>query len=181
MQNFKILFFIFMILCSVNLFAQGALSDEAITLAVATKINKNPDVKKFNVEVKAQSGIVSLSGEVNTLRDVTMLVELAESIDGVQDVIIPGLVTAGGSQGLNDAVIAGKIMGTYLRKRVFGDIDMYHLPVVATSNNGLVFLDGTVDNRVQFLSSIKIAQQIQGVHRVISRLNIRFSNVNMGS
>jgi hyperosmotically inducible periplasmic protein len=66
--------------------AGDALSDAGITTAVKTKMLADPDVGGLKIDVDTASGIVTLTGNVNSPAEKRRAVEIAKGTDGVKDV-----------------------------------------------------------------------------------------------
>lgn len=63
-----------------------ALSDAGITTAVKTKMLADPDVGGLKIDVDTASGIVTLTGNVNSPAEKRRAVEVAKGTDGVKEV-----------------------------------------------------------------------------------------------
>lgn len=175
----QIAFFALLFIFNAKAFAENPLSDAEITGKITAEIAKYPELAKQSLTIRTDQGVVTIFGTIDTLKNAELAIEIAASIKDVKIVTAPNLNVTNATNGLADALIAGNIKGTYLREKIFGDIPLVKLPVQVTSNNGLVFLDGAVDNRDQLRNAILVAQKIPGVTRVISRLNIRPASVSM--
>ena len=66
--------------------AGEALGDAGITTAVKTKLLADPDVSGLKINVDTSSGIVTLTGDVNTAAEKRRAVELAKETTGVTSV-----------------------------------------------------------------------------------------------
>lgn len=96
--------------------------------------------------------------------------QLAESVDGVRDVDTEKLKIKESKHPMDDAYITAKVKGLFIQHDLFSDEDVATMPVSVETNNGIVYLSGTVDNEEQLKNAIKIAKTVKGVNKVESRL-----------
>ena len=61
-------------------------TDETLAAKVETELFRDPDVPKGQINVNAQDGVVQLRGEVPSEDMISVLVDKARSVQGVQDV-----------------------------------------------------------------------------------------------
>jgi osmotically-inducible protein OsmY len=66
--------------------AGGAMGDAGITTAVKTKLLADPDVSGLKIDVDTASGVVTLTGNVNTPAEKRRAIELAKETTGVSSV-----------------------------------------------------------------------------------------------
>lgn len=76
-------------------------------------------------------------------------------------------------QVMSDTAITAKIKGLFVSEKVFGDKDISISGVKVTTKNGIVHLKGVVETETQADNAIKIAKSVQGVKKVIFKLNVR--------
>ena len=77
------------------------------------------------------------------------------------------------SQVMSDTAITAKIKGLFVSEKVFGDKDISISGVKVITKNGIVHLTGTVATETQADNAIKIAKSVNGVIKVIFKLNVR--------
>ncbi|RDI40987.1 BON domain-containing protein [Aquicella lusitana] len=149
------------------------MSDADITAAINGKLSADPLTTGSTVNVTTQNGTVTLNGTVNTDADVSKVVELAESTAGVKDVNTTNLNVKESKQPLADTIITAKVRGIFIREKLFGDKDISVMGIGVETNNGTVYLTGTVDTQEQANNAVKLAQSISGVQKVESKLEVK--------
>ncbi len=151
----------------------AAMSDAAITAQVKAKIAADKDLSVFSNEVSTvDDGVVILSGTVDSETDAEALVQLAESVDGVRDVNTDKLNVKESQHPMDDTYITAKVKGMFIQEDLFSDKDVAAMPISVETNNGVVHLSGSVDNKTQIKNAIKIAESVKGVKKVESRLTV---------
>lgn len=166
-----VLFSIF-IMYSTQLFAETPLSDDAITSKVKMKIAEDPLLKhsQMNVNINTDHQVVSFSGVVSSESEASTLVELAQSTVDVKDVNTSDLKVKDSKQPLSDTYITAKVKGKFLNEKLFGDKDISGWGVKVETNNGVVYLTGTIDSKIQVENAVKLAKTISGVKQVKFRI-----------
>jgi len=107
-----------------------------------------------------------LSGNVNSDTEASTLVELAQSIVGVREVDASNLNIKESQQPFEDMLTTAKIKGLLIREDIFGTKDIASVNLSVETNNGVVYLSGTVDNKQQIDNAIKLIKGIAGVKKV---------------
>lgn len=146
--------------------------DSAITAKVKSKILAEDELSVFKIEVKTDNGIVKLSGEVNSEQGFYDAIELAHSLDGVQDVDASNLKVVSKSQHpIDDSIITAKVKGILLREKIFGDKAVKLLGIKVVTKNGVVRLSGKADNKEQMHNIEKVTKQVKGVKEVVNDIS----------
>lgn len=148
-------------------------TDEVITAQLEAVIAADPVVNHFKIQVDTLQAVVSLRGQVDTIAQANYLVILANAIAGVHAVDAVGLIVKKNNQPLStDNVISSEVIGLYVRE---GFIDIKHLssaPIQVNTQEGIVYLSGTVATEELATRVCDLAQTIPGVVAVQSALNI---------
>lgn len=140
--------------------------DAKISSTLKTLISKSSTLSKLDVNAQTNQGVVTLSGNVDSDSQASSLIELAQSIVGVKDVDAANLKVKDSQQPFTDMMITAKIKGLFIREKVFGGQDIAALNIGVETNNGVVYLTGTIDNQEQLKNAINIIQGVQGVKKV---------------
>ena len=170
---------------SYSVSASFAKRDDVITAQLQAKIAADPILSHFSVSVNTVSAVVSIQAVVDTAAQANKLVILANTVAGVKSVDASGIVVKkpkpsaaqiGKPKPKNtqtfsaDSVITSQVIGLYIRE---GMIDANH-PETATihvkTQQGVVYLSGTVANDALATNAVNLAQTINGVVKVVSSL-----------
>lgn len=153
--------------------------DAKITSDIMQKIAEDNSLSGIDINVVSKSGVVNLSGNVNTKAEAVKIIEIAEAVQGVKRTETGKLtVKEQSDQPFSDAAITAKVKGIYIREKLFGTDDVAVMDVKVETNNGVVYLTGTVDNLKQAETAIKLAHSVSGVKRVDSKINVLPSTPN---
>lgn len=152
--------------------ASTTMSDSYITTKIKAKFAADKIVNPFNITVETNSGIVALSGTVRSVTEASRAVELAQETDGVKDVDASNLTLQDASQQpVTDSYITAKVKAMFMREKLFNT----NLPVTAIkveTQNGVVFLSGTVDRQAQAKRAEEVAKSVDGVSKVVSTIEV---------
>lgn len=130
--------------------------DAVITKSIKKHIKASKILSKLNVQTSTKEGVVHFTGTVDSDTQVTLLVELAESIVGVTDVNTSELEIKDGKQPVADALTTAKIKGLFIREKLFGEKDIAAINTSVETKDGIVYLSGDVDNKEQIDNAIKV-------------------------
>jgi osmotically-inducible protein OsmY len=155
----------------------GDLGDGWTTAKIQAKYFMDGDVKGRNINVTTNNGVVTLQGEVGSAAEQRQAVALAHATEGVTGVrdelkLVPDPDAAkapvgGSNQPMGDAWITTKIQSKY-----FIDRDLKARDINVTTRNGMVTLQGRVDNEAQKREAEAIAKETQGVAKVENKLTV---------
>ena len=177
--------------------APAPLSDEEVTARIQSKYYSNDDLRASSIDVATASGVVRLSGTVESdarreqaeaiargtngvLRVDNQLKVLAptEGVEPVQGRVPPppvGDQPAGTSvvqQGRLAEPIDDAWITTSIQSRFFLDDKVKNGAVNVVTENGTVTLTGTVTDAAAKRQAVRIAQTTAGVARVIDKLTL---------
>lgn len=144
--------------------------DKVILAKVKSKIATDTALSSYKMNVSSTDGIVTLDGTVKSDTDASALVQIAQSIEGVKDVNTKELKIENSTQPFTDIMITAKIKGTYLREKLAGK----NVPAALSveTNNGVVYLSGSVDTKEQEVNAENLAKAVNGVKSVNSRIKV---------
>jgi osmotically-inducible protein OsmY len=166
--------------------------DAWITTSLQGRFYADDAVRGRNVNVSTQNGVVTLQGTVDSETARQRAVAIAREVDGVTDVqdqlrVDTAAATTGmadrpdaatrdeqptGTTGDLDTTpgwITTKIQAQYF---VNAEIKPWNIDVT-TANNGVVTLEGEVEETADKTEAVRIARETEGVTRVEDRLRVR--------
>ena len=152
--------------------AKTVISDTVITGKVKSKIAADASISVFNTKVTTKHGVVYLAGTVNSETDADALIQIAQATDGVKDVGTKQLHVKDSKKPFTDTAVTSKIKGLYIREKLMGE-NVAPIAVHVETNNGVVYLSGTVDNKGQADNAVKLAKTVKGVKKVESRVEVQ--------
>lgn len=150
-----------------------AVTDSDITDNVKSKISADQTTAGSNIGVSTNRGIVTLTGNVQTEAEADAAIENANSVSGVKDVDSDKLMVKDSSQPYNDAYITAKVKGSFIREKLFDDKPIAVTTIHVETKDGMVFLTGSVKNKAQETTAIRLAKEIKGVKSVESKLEVK--------
>lgn len=153
-------------------YAEVPILDNATTGIIKSKIANDPILKRSNVTVTTNNGIVKLNGIVQTDNEAILLIQTAQSASGVKDIDTSTLKVTDSKQPFVDMVITAKIKGLFLQAKLFGTRDLRAATINVSTNNGIVSLSGVVRNPQQVERAIAIAKTVEGVKSVESIIKV---------
>lgn len=147
--------------------------DAAITTKIKTELLADSMLSPFEIKVKTMNGVVMLSGKVDSDAEFEKAVTLAEATDGVKDVNADNLAVKDSKQLMSDTLITAKVKGLLLKNNITESNAASALNVSVETNNGIVYLTGTVENKQQAESAASLAKSVDGVISVKSDLKVK--------
>lgn len=146
--------------------AEVAVDDATIVTRIKTKLAADPEVNPFVIDVDASQGVVRLSGTVATEADRSEALELARDTDGVVRVIDElqiGDVEA--EEVVDDAVLAANVKSV-----LAADPEVGAFEIDVDAEAGVVTLTGGVSSEYELDHAVHLAERVEGVQQVESRL-----------
>ncbi len=148
------------------------IDDDRIVAAIRSDYFQSDQVKARDIDVSSQGGVVTLSGAVPSDDVRQTAVSLAEKVDGVDRVnnqlrVGDQTQTDAASEGTRDAGwVTTKILAQYY---VNPQLKPWNIDV-STSRDGIVTLDGRIDNDADRAEAVRIARATEGVQDVRDKL-----------
>ena len=99
-------------------------------------------------------------------------IQLASSTTGAVDVDASHLTIEGSRHPLADSVITAKIKGIYIREKILDNPSISLTGIHVETSDGVVYLTGEAENRLQAENAEKIAKSIPGVKDVKSNISV---------
>jgi hyperosmotically inducible protein len=172
--------------------AGDVLADTALTAKVKAALIAETDVEAARINVDSRDGAVKLAGTQAAQAAVERAVSLARSIDGVKSVdnqltvdastpsaSQPGGVTAAVTRGASDAAatagdaIANGALTAKVKAALLADPDVKALQIDVDSRDGVVTLNGSLDQAASVERAQALARGVEGVKSVESRLTVK--------
>jgi osmotically-inducible protein OsmY len=175
--------------------------DAAIATNVRAKFYTDDTIRGRRIDVKADHGVVTLTGSVDSESAKQHAVNLAQNVDGVvrvdDELTVAGSSTAQnagsekgaasrespptGTTGRDSDVRAPAWITTKIQSQYFLSSNIKPWTVdVTTSNDGTVTVEGTVDSEEKKAEALRIARNTEGVKDVVDRITVR-ADANAGS
>jgi osmotically-inducible protein OsmY len=157
-----------------------AIDDSWITTKIASKFFLDDDVRARSIDIDTRNGMVTLKGSVGSEGERQHALSIARSTDGVTMVhdslvVDPGLesraASARADNAIDDAWITMKVQSKY-----FIHDEIKSRDVDVDTRNGVVTLNGSVPSATAKGAAEVIAQDTDGVSKVINRLTIEPAN-----
>jgi osmotically-inducible protein OsmY len=192
---------------SVPVFAQATrdtstvVNDAWITTQVYSKFFMDPDIKGRNIKVETMSGVVTLTGTVQSGAERNQAVAKAKSTDGVKQVVdklslaqaekpLPSPPHEKNSKSASDNAeqvkahaksvadrVGKEVSDTWITTKVqamyFLDRDVKGMNIDVTTKGGIVTLTGTVASEATRQKAVADARSIEGVGQVIDKLTVK--------
>lgn len=141
------------------------LSDEAIAIAVSTRLQAAPSVPYDRLDVETQDGIVELSGTVSHLLAKDRALRLAQTIKGVRAVVDRISVDP-------DVTYTDEKLGRHVKLALARDPAADSYQVEVTVRDGVVTLTGQVDSWAERNLAEEVVKRVRGVREVESRVTV---------
>lgn len=175
-------------------------NDAWITTQVYSKFFMDPDIKGRNIKVETMSGVVTLTGTVQSGAERNQAVAKAKTTDGVKQVVdklslaqaekpLPSAPHEKNSRSASENAeqvkaharsvadrVGKEVSDTWITTKVqamyFLDRDVKGMNIDVTTKGGIVTLTGTVATEATRQKAVADARSIEGVGQVIDRLTV---------
>lgn len=153
------------------------LSDSVITTKIKAKLTKSTELNPLKISVSTVAGVVTLKGHVRNNQALVDTLNLTKNTKGVKAVEADDLLVKQVNSSFTDAYITAKVEAAVLRAKVFDDESIPLVGINATTSNGTVTLSGKVKKDKSVVAIIKRVSALNGVKKIISRLEVNKINV----
>ncbi|MEZ0344455.1 MAG: BON domain-containing protein [Caldimicrobium sp.] len=145
--------------------------DAIITAKVKAKLIEDPITKARKIDVDTVNGVVTLTGLVESEKEINRAIEIARSVPGVKKVV-NNLRVGKRSIGryLDDKEITARIKAKFI-----ADPELKALSIDVDTLNGVVTLTGVVERESQRERAVRLAKSVEGVKQVIVNIQIKSS------
>lgn len=142
-------------------------SDSEIQRDVIDELTWDTRVRETDVGVEVTTGVVTLTGTVDSWTERLAAQEAAHRVSGVLDVANDIRVQLPGSFARNDTDIARTV-----RTALEWDVLVPHERIQTTVANGIVTLEGKVDFWSQYDDAARCVRNLAGVQEVRNRITV---------
>jgi hyperosmotically inducible protein len=154
--------------------AGSAINDTVITGKIKSGLVGDSVTHATTIGVETNNGSVTLKGTANSETEATRAVQIAESVKDVKNVDATQLQVKNSTQPMADAYITAKVQGVFLKNNLTsGEKNVPISSVKVETQQGIVFLSGTVENSNQASKMAELAKSVDGVSKVESTLKIK--------
>ncbi len=159
-----------------NLFARvDTREDWAILDDVKFNLDTDATTEGFDITVKVNNGVVTLSGNVNTWYEKLHAQEIADKVKGVKKVINQIKEYMEMTRAHPGAMVAKDIKENFKRNWILSYVcDRINVTV----KNGVATLTGEVDTWAQYRQASDVTFSTEGVWKVDNRLHVKGYNYN---
>jgi hyperosmotically inducible periplasmic protein len=175
-------------------------NDAWITTQVYSKFFMDPDIKGRNIKVETMSGVVTLTGTVQSGAERNQAVTKAKTTDGVKQVVdkltlaqaekpLPSTPQDKKSKSASENAeqvkahaksvadrVGKEVSDTWITTKVqamyFLDRDVKGMNIDVTTKAGIVTLTGTVASEATRHKAVADARSIEGVSQVVDKLTV---------
>ena len=152
----------------------NAIDDSVITGKIKASLAMDKVTHATQITVTTSDGFVKLAGNVDSETEATQAIEIATSSVGVKDVDASQLYVKNSPHPFSDAYLTAKVKGTFLKNNLTaGKLNVPLVNVKVETQNGVVYLSGTVKNGHERQKLISLAQSVNGVKDVKSTVHIQ--------
>lgn len=149
------------------------ISDSVITTKITAKFTENKNLNPLKISISTDKGIVKLSGYVGDKQAFVDALRIAKNTNGVQSVQASDLYIKKVNTAFTDAFITAEVETAVLKAKVLDDESIPLVGINATTTNGVVTLSGSLASAQSIASIIKRVNEIRGVKKIISHLQIK--------
>lgn len=150
----------------------GFMDDSGVTAKAKAALVDDDAIKSTDISVKTHNGVVTLSGFVTSQDQAEKAVALVKKVEGVKSVSDKLHVKDSKNQSVKgyagDAATTSEI-----KAKLLADDIIPSRKVKVETNDGVVLLSGTVDNKAQSDRAEGIAKAIEGVKSVKNDLTVK--------
>jgi hyperosmotically inducible protein len=154
-------------------------SDLGVATTVKAKLAADETVRSYDIEVQAQDGVVTLTGNIDSAQAKEQALNLARDTRGVTEVV--DMIAVQTSETTGDAPQPDRTVGEHIddagitmrvKSRLLDDPVVKGLKIDVDTRDGVVFLTGSVSTEVERDTAIRIAKDTRGVRDVQANLGI---------
>lgn len=159
------------VLMSTSALAASGADDAALTAKVKTALIGDKDTKARQINVESKAGTVQLNGFVDSADAKVEAERVARTVSGVTSVDNNLEVRAesrSAGVAVDDAVLTTKV-----KAGLIGDSATKASQINVDTSNGTVVLSGFVDSDVAKDRAVEIANDVEGVQKVQSKIVVK--------
>ena len=145
--------------------AEETMTDVEITEAVKSELVLDPAVYADMIEVRTNTGIVTLEGSTASILEKRRAEMLTGTVRGVRGIINRITVDA--------PEIAADTLGMNVRRAIIWDPALEELQISVTAEGGTVTLEGSVQSYQEKTLAEKAAAGVRGVTEIVNEITVR--------
>jgi len=145
------------------------IDDATITAKIKLKLLEDPVTKARKIDVDTVNGVVTLTGVVESQKEIERAIKIAKSVAGVKRVVNNLRI---GKRGIG-AYLSDKEITAKIKLKLIQDSELKALSIDVDTINGVVTLTGVVTSEYQKRKAIEHAKSVPGVIKVIDNLQIK--------
>lgn len=161
-----------------------AQTDEMVKDRIAYRLETSSVVRRYDVKVKVEQGVATLSGEVATAAQKAEAERIAK-VDGISRVESTIEVDAGVDKTLGERIKGGfsktgeKVTDGWITTKInwffVGEDRLKGSHIDVDTKDNVVTLKGTVPSQAGRLRAVELAKETDGVKRVVDQLTVSTS------
>lgn len=152
-------------------------ADAAVTTYVRAKLALDKNFSHYEIKVSTNNHIVDLSGMVNDPVEIKGIADMVSDTAGVRKVDATKITLRKDEQKFADAIITTKIFFNLVKAKWMNKQDIAFSTLHVNTKNGIVYLTGTAENSDQLQNALQAADEVKGVLRISSFVQIgKFSD-----
>ncbi|RKX60194.1 MAG: transporter [Thermodesulfobacteriota bacterium] len=144
------------------------IDDAKITAEIKLKLLQDPITKARKIDVDTVNGVVTLTGLVETEKEIKRAIEIAKSVKGVKEVINNLKV---GKRGVI-TYLSDKEITTRVKIKFMQDPELKAFSIDVDTLNGVVTLTGIVKTEAQKKKAVELAKSVPGVKGVKDNIQV---------
>lgn len=145
--------------------------DAIITAKIKAKLIEDPLTKARKIDVDTVNGVVTLTGLVESEKEIERAIEIAKSVSGVKRVVNNLRV---GKRGIG-SYITDKEITAKIKAKFIGDPELKAFSIDVDTLNGVVTLTGIVEKESQKERAVNLAKSVEGVKQIIVNIQVKGS------
>ncbi|MCD6547860.1 MAG: BON domain-containing protein [Thermodesulfobacterium sp.] len=145
------------------------IDDATITAKIKLKLLEDPVTKARKIDVDTVNGVVTLTGVVESEKEIERAIKIAKSVAGVKKVVNNLRI---GKRGIG-SYLSDKEITAKIKLKLIKDPELKALSIDVDTINGVVTLTGVVTSEYQKRKAIEHAKSVSGVIKIIDNLQIK--------
>jgi len=145
----------------------GAMTD----MDLAERVKRSLD-SYSGLDVRANNGVVDISGTVRTGSEKSDILKRARNVQGVRSVNENITVSQNSSGGIGSYIDDASIT-TVVKGKLLGQSGLDSMDISVETTNGIVTLTGEVENNAQVGLALGVAKEADGVKEVVNHLTYK--------
>lgn len=153
-----------------NIVIKNDKSDTWLKMKIETALLFHSNVRASKTEVSVKNGVVTLKGKAQSQAQKELTTEYAKDVEGVKEVkneMTMAKPDATLGEKIDDASITAQVKMTLMMHKSTGAVR-----TGVSTNNGVVTLSGQAKNDVERDLVTKLAEDVEGVNKVVNKMSV---------